>query len=846
MRFNTSTTAMLLSALALAGCGPQQGATSADAKTETANSSEQIALWPQHTSPLAGNQAQEQQIQKMLAAMTPAQKVAQLIQPDIRWMSLDDMRQYGFGSYLNGGGAYPNDNKQATAADWLALADAYYQAAIDDSLDGSTIPPIWGTDAVHGHNNVYGATVFPHNIGLGASNNPQLVEAIGKATAEAVSATGINWIFAPTVAVARNDRWGRSYESYSEDPAIVASLGAALVQGIQGKPGQAFLSAGHTLATAKHFLGDGGTEQGKDQGNNLSSEAELVKLHAPGYFSSLDAGVQTIMASFNSWHGAKMHGNQYLLTQVLKQRLGFDGVVVGDWNGHGQIPGCSNTNCAAAINAGVDILMAPEDWKGLYNNTLQQVASGEISAERLNDAVARVLRVKLRAGLFERGAPSSYAADAAAIASPAHQAIAAQAVRESLVLLKNNNQLLPLAPTQHFLVAGDAADNIGKQSGGWTLTWQGTGNTNADFPNGRSIYSGLAQQITAAGGSVELSIDGQYQQKPDVAIVVIGENPYAEFDGDVTTLDYQPLAATDLALLKKLKADGIKVVTVFISGRPLWVNPELNQSDAFVAAWLPGTAGQAVADVLLRDAKGNIQHDFKGKLPFSWPAAADAKPINVGDADYAPLFAFGFGLNYQHSSELTNALPEQTENSSLMAKDSLSLFERRPANGYSLLLVDAQGQVSVTGNKSQSPDGSLTLAAVNWQKQEDALQLNWLAGSTAKLLLQAAVPLDATSYGQLSFDINWPQQPTAALELGLSCGSGCGGMIDIGPLLQSKAAAQWHSLVIDLGCFADTGTALNHLQQPFVLQSQSAMQLSIANIRLTPATATADLRCSAD
>jgi beta-glucosidase len=852
--------ALLTMAALLGSCG--QPATPEQATAQTALPAPAIAaaktprdltLWPSIKPPLGVDPALEQRISTMLAAMTPAQKVAQVIQPDIRWLTPAEMRQYGFGSFLNGGGAYPQNNKQATAADWLSLAQQYYLAAVDASLDGSSIPPLWGTDAVHGHNNVYGATIFPHNIALGAANDPQLVQAIGAATAREVAATGINWMFAPTVAVARDDRWGRSYESYSEDPTIVQQLGAALVRGIQGNVGTSMLAPGQLLATAKHYLGDGGTLHGKDQGNNELTEAELVKWHAKGYFSTLQAGVQTVMASFNSWQGEKIHGHHYLLTEVLKGRLGFDGIVIGDWNGHGQLPGCSNHNCAAAFNAGVDILMVPEDWKLLYQTMLVQVQDGTINPQRLDDAVRRILRVKIRSGLFERGAPAeaALAGKQQIIGQAEHQALAAQAVRASLVLLKNNRQLLPLAPKQRVLVAGDGADNIGKQSGGWTLSWQGTGNQNSDFPQGQSIYAGIARQVSAAGGEVSLAVDGHYQQKPDVAIVVIGENPYAEFDGDVKSLDYQAGKNSDQQLLQRLKQDGIPVVTVFLSGRPLWVNPELNRSDAFVAAWLPGTAGQAVAELLFRRPDGSIQYDFSGKLPFSWPQRPDSEPLNQGDAGYDPLFALGYGLSYRQqqrdATELPDTLSEQTAALQLH-NDSLSLFERRAAAGFSLLLQDATGATEVSGNKAQSPDGSLTLTAVNWQKQEDALQLRWAAGSNAKLLLQAQTPLDGSGYGQLVLDVKFAALPTAPLWLGLGCASGCGAELDLTPILAGKASQQFHKLVLDLRCFADKGAALNHLTQPFILhtagQSASA-ELTLANIRYAPATATADLACNA-
>ena len=841
--------------LMLSACAPQAVAPA----TQAPQAQVVHPAWPKLSPARKADPQLEARIESILKTLTPAQKVAQIIQPDIRWMSVADMRQYGFGSYLNGGGAFPGDNKAATAAQWLALAEQMYQAGLDASLDGVAIPPLWGTDAVHGHNNVRGATVFPHNIGLGASGNAELVEAIGRATAAEVAATGIQWIFAPTVAVARDDRWGRSYESYSEDPARVRTLGAALVRGIQGNVQAAdWLQGPSRLATAKHYLGDGGTAGGRDQGNTILDEAELVRLHAQGYLSTLEAGVQTVMASFNSIHGSKMHGNRYLLTDVLKQQLGFDGIVVGDWNGHGQLPGCSNQRCAAAINAGIDIIMVPEDWKAMYQNTLAQAEAGEISPARLDDAVRRILRVKLRSGVFEHSpAQIAGAGDQQLIGHPAHQSIARDAVRQSLVLLKNNTGLLPLPPKLQVLVAGDGADSISKQSGGWTVSWQGTGTSNADFPQGRTIYSGIATQVKAAGGQTELSPDGRYQQKPDVAIVVIGENPYAEFDGDVASLDYQAGQNQDEALLKRLKADGIKVVTVFLSGRPLWVNPELNASDAFVAAWLPGTAGDAVAELLFRKPDGTVQADFRGKLPFSWPKTPDSQPLNAGDAASADkvLFSLGYGLRYQ--SEAAGAEPglsaqqdlpqlDETTVASVKASSQLALFERRPAAGLHLQLLGADGVATeVTANKATTTDGSLLLSAVNLQKQEDALALNWQQGG-ATLRLHSSEALDLSRYGQLVFDLKWQQAPAQAVTLAMSCGSGCGGRLDLSPLLAAKAAGQWQKITVDLACFAKAGAALNHLYQPFVLQSAGSVALSLANIRVTPATAAADISCAGD
>ncbi|NQZ12914.1 MAG: glycoside hydrolase family 3 C-terminal domain-containing protein, partial [Algicola sp.] len=524
-----------------------------------------LAIWPKVNSVAGYDPKLELAVNQLLAKLTLAQKIAQMIQPEIRDISVADMRRYGFGSYLNGGGSFPDNNKQATPEDWIKLAEAMYQASVDDSQDGSAIPTMWGTDAVHGHNNVIGATLFPHNNGLGAANNPALIEKIATITAAEVMVTGIDWVFAPTVAVVRDDRWGRTYEGYSEDPQIVKTYAASIVTGLQGT-GKDFLSDQRVIGTVKHFVGDGGTG-GDDQGDTPITEQQLFDIHAQGYVSGLAAGAQTVMASFNSWQGDKIHGNRYLLTDVLKNRMGFDGLVVGDWNGHGQVSGCSNESCPQAINAGLDIFMAPtKSWQALYHNTIKQVENGQISQARIDDAVRRILRVKMRAGLFDKPSPAKrpLSGKTALIGAPEHRAVARQAVRESLVLLKNNGQLLPLSLNQNILLAGDAADNIGKQSGGWTISWQGTGNSNTDFPGGTSIYQGIKQAVETAGGTVQLNVDGNYQQKPDVAIVVFGEEPYAEGHGDLDNLEYQRGSKKDLALLKKLKAAGIKVVSVFI------------------------------------------------------------------------------------------------------------------------------------------------------------------------------------------------------------------------------------------------------------------------------------------
>jgi beta-glucosidase len=644
-------------------------------------------IWPRLKSPLPRDAQMEARISQLLEHMTLEQKVAQMVQADIRSVTPEDVKKYRLGSVLNGGGAWPGNHKHAGVGDWVALADEFYDASMDTAGGAPAIPIIWGTDAVHGHNNVVGATLFPQNIGLGAAHDPGLIERIGQATASEVAATGIDWTFAPTVAVVRDDRWGRTYESYSEDPEIVRTYAARMVRGLQGTPGApSFLDAHHIVSSAKHFIGDGGTG-GTDRGNNCSSERELRDIHAPGYVAALGAGVQTVMVSYNSWQGEQLHGDRHLLTDVLKEQLGFDGVVVSDWNGIDQVSSCTKDKCARAVNAGIDLLMVPDDWKALIGNTVAQVRAGDIAESRIDAAVTRILRVKMRAGLFAKGRPSARPGTRAeAIGAPEHRALAREAVRKSLVLLKNAHDVLPLRPNMNVLVAGDGANDIGKQSGGWTLTWQGDGNTNADFPGATSIFAGVRAAVIAAGGTATLRVDGSFQTKPDVAIVVFGESPYAEWHGDLRSLDFAdtPLAVDmlrpapesnplgyahslqcgpaqarsapapaqkhaprrELALLQALKQRGIPVVAVLLTGRPLWITPELNLADAFVVAWLPGSEGGGVADVLFRKSDGQVNFDFTGRLSFSWPRDASQSAVNRGDAHYAPLYPYGFGLSY--------------------------------------------------------------------------------------------------------------------------------------------------------------------------------------------------------
>ena len=803
--------------------------------------------WPSVPAPIPRDPALEARIDDLLADMSVEQRVGQLIQADIGSVTADDLRHFPLGSILNGGNSGPGNNDLAPASEWLAAADRFYDASLDPSHGKRAIPTLWGTDAVHGHNNIIGATIFPHNIGLGAAHDPELIRRIGEVTAVEVRATGLDWSFGPTLAVVRDDRWGRTYESYSEDPQIVRSYAAAVVTGLQGQLGTAqFLDSSHVIATPKHFVGDGGTG-GRDQGDNRSSEAELRDIHAAGYPAAIAAGAQAVMASFSSWQGTKIHGNHGLLTDVLKGRMQLDGLVIGDWNAHGQLSGCTNFSCAAAIDAGIDVLMAPDSWKPLFSNTLGQVSSGQIPAARLEDAVRRVLRVKLRAHLFEEGRPSSrpLAGHFELLGSVEHRAVARQAVRESLVLLKNRNHLLPLSPRAHVLVAGDGADNIPKQCGGWTISWQGTGTTNKDFPHGQSIFAGIDAAVRAAGGSAELSVSGESRTQPDVAIVVFGENPYAEFQGDIGTVEYSPGDKPDLQLLRRLRARGVPVVAVFLSGRPLWVNPEINAADAFVAAWLPGSEGGGIADVLFRSADGAVAHDFQGKLSFSWPRTPQQTGINRGQTGQTALFPYGHGLTYANDGNL-RSLPEDPGTSAGAhggdaPVDTRTFFAAgRPGSGWQWSAGDSRQARPLPGGVGMAAEGRLRLAATDHAAQEDARRLSWGGGgaATAALTVKSPIDLQRETNGQLSlgFDYRVDKAPTGDVLLSMECGPGCRGSVSVAQPLAAASPGQWAHVKILLSCFAHGGADMSRISAPFEVTTAGELELSVGNVRLESGT----------
>lgn len=616
-----------------------------------------LAPWPVATAPLApADVALEERIQSVVAGMTVEQKVGQMTQPDIRSVTPDDVRNYYLGSILNGGGAWPGMKMHSSVDDWLRLSDAFYRASMSTDM-AVKIPIIWGTDAVHGHSNVYGATLFPHNIGLGAAHDPELMTRIGRATAEQVRATGITWTFAPTLAVAQNPRWGRTYESYSSDPALVRSYAEAMVGGLQGQLG----SSTSVLATAKHWLGDGGTFHGVDQGETRTSEANLARTHAAGYYGALRANVQTVMVSYSSFTDTasgqawgKMHGNAHLIGDVLKRRLGFNGLVVSDWNGIEQVPGCTRWHCPRAINAGIDLVMVPDDWKQFIAATVEDVRAGRIPLSRIDDAVSRIIRVKLKSGLFDLSPVTGPHPDAEALHSRAIRVLAREAVRKSLVLLKNDGGVLPLRRQGKILLVGKGADSLPMQAGGWSLTWQGDQTKTSDYPVADTLLAAMRKSLGA--DRVDYSADGT---GIDVArysgvVMVAAEAPYAEMKGDITfpaPLRHSARYPEDLQTLKRVSGKGVPVVTLIFSGRPVATNDLINRSDAFIAAWLPGTEGLGLADLLLAAPDGRPAHDFTGRLSFDWPAG-DCLPEQGGSQ-----FRRGYGLSLTSRSKL-GQLPE--------------------------------------------------------------------------------------------------------------------------------------------------------------------------------------------
>ncbi|MEX2273133.1 MAG: glycoside hydrolase family 3 N-terminal domain-containing protein [Vicinamibacterales bacterium] len=594
--------------------------------------------------PFALSAADERRVSALVRQMTLDEKIGQMTQADQQFLrDPSDVATLFLGSLLSGGNSDPPTN---ALADWRALYERLQSEALKTRLK---IPLVYGVDAVHGHNNVLGAVIFPHNIGLGATRNARLVEEIGRITAKEIRATGINWTFAPCLAVPRDDRWGRTYEGFSEDPAVVAALGAAAVRGLQNGGLRNPLSV---LASAKHFAGDGGTTWGTgmpsneapnkkffplDRGDTRGDEAELRRIHIDPYIPAITAGVGTIMVTYNSWNGVKASGHRRLLTDILKQELGFQGFLISDYDAIDELPGDYRSDIRESVNAGMDMFMVPQKYREFISTLTSLVEANDVPMARIDDAVTRILRVKAAMGLLaERWSPRADRALASAFGSAEHRLVARQAVRESLVLLKNERRALPIgAAVKRIHVSGRNADDLGAQSGGWTITWQGR---RGPVTTGTTILEAIRR---AAGPQVTVTsdLDGAGAAGADLAIVVVGEDPYAEFSGDREDLT---LAAVDQKTIAAVNAAGVPVVAVLVSGRPLILGDALAASDAIVAAWLPGSEGDGVADVLFG------RHAPTGKLSFSWPRSMAQIPVNPGGAgDASPLFEFGFGLTYR-------------------------------------------------------------------------------------------------------------------------------------------------------------------------------------------------------
>ncbi|ALJ14167.1 1,4-beta-D-glucan glucohydrolase [Sphingopyxis macrogoltabida] len=800
---------LLLAGTALATAPEQAGTEAAAVHPE---------LWPAAKSPAAITDAKtEAAIDALIAKMTVEQKVGQLVQGDISTITPKDLETYPLGSILAGGNSGPNGNERSSAADWAKLVGEFRAVSLRPQANGVAIPIIFGVDAVHGHNNIPGATLFPHNIGLGAARDPELIQRIGAVTAAEIAGSGIEWTFAPTLAVPQDLRWGRSYEGYAADPKLIADYAKAMVLGLQGPlvAGKT-VDATHVAATAKHFLADGGTFEGKDQGDAKIDEQELIAKHAQGYPAAIDAGALTVMASFSSWQGIKHHGNKGLLTDALKDKMGFAGFVVGDWNGHGQVAGCSVTDCAQSINAGLDMFMAPDSWKGLYETTLAQAKDGRISAARLDDAVRRILRVKYKLGLFDAGHGSR--GDFAAVGAPAHLEVAREAVAKSLVLLKNNGSVLPIKPGAKLLVAGPGADNMAMQSGGWTISWQGTDVTHADFPNGQTIWEALNKAVGEAGGKATLSADGSFTEKPDVAIVVFGEEPYAEFQGDVPTLDYQPAEAKDLATLKKLKAAGIPVVALFLSGRPLFTNPEINAADAFVAGWLPGSQAAGIADVLVAGKGGKTARGFTGKLPFAWPADARS-PVEK------PQFAVGYGLAYGDKT----AVPQLPEAPGVDIAGMLNVEKffsgGRARAPWTLSIVDAGGSRQVGSAPVDSSYGLLKTRSVDVKAQEDGKSFVW-NGPASFTLSGPNADLSRQLNNSFALRLDWRVDAVGQGPVSIALG---GPAFDISALVSAAPKEQVSTIKLPLRCFADAGADLTRVAHAVTLGGDKGLAVTLLN-----------------
>jgi beta-glucosidase len=630
----------------------------------------------------------DDRVEDLLSRMTLAEKIGQMTQAErSQVVSNNNVTTYFLGSVLSGGGSAPSTN---TPRGWADMYDMLQGQALATRLG---IPLLYGIDAVHGHNTLYGAVIFPHNIGMGCTRDPDLVRQAARITATEVAATGLDWTFSPCVTVPRDERWGRTYEGFSEYPGLVATMAAAAVEGYQGDTLSDSLSI---IACAKHYLGDGGTTNGVNAGNTEVDEETLRAIHLPGYIAAVNSGVATVMASYSSWNGEQMHGNKYLITDVLKGELGFKGFVVSDWNAIELLPGTLAERIKKAINAGVDMSMEPYYPLTFISTLTDLVNSGDVPVERVDDAVRRILRIKFEMGLFEKPYANRSLLDSTG--TDYHRSIARQCVRESLVLLKKRDDLLPLPKeNHHILVAGSHADNVGFQCGGWTLQHQGV---NGDAVPGTSIYDGLMQ--VAPGNSYTYSLDASEGSTADFGIVVIGEFPYAEGNGDRGSID-NIITPQQVALVKKVKSYGMPVIVILVTGRPVNIQGFCHYADAILAAWLPGSEGQGIADVLFGD------YVPTGRLSYTWPVDNAQLPINIGDTPYDPFYPYDFGITSFDDSD-TGTDPVFYSAAVGITGDYVELaFNKKmllPQDVESCFSVTAAGSVSQVSSSAFAPGDS--------------------------------------------------------------------------------------------------------------------------------------------
>lgn len=836
--------------------------------------------WPRIQKEHVNRSREEKHIRAILSQMTLEEKVGQMIQPEMQQLTPEEAGRYKFGSALNGAGVWPGRNKYTSAKEWAKTVDAYW-VAVDEAFQGRPfrIPFMWAVDAIHGNNNLYRATIFPHNIGLGAANDSNLIERIGQATAREIAACGMDWTFAPTVAVPRDFRWGRHYEGYSDDPEIVYRYAASMVRGLQGET-DADKSACRIVSSVKHWIGDGGTCYGIDRGVTECSEEDLLNLHGLGYISALAAGACVVMVSFSSWknpanydhapddgiaYNHKLHGSRYLIHDVLKQKMGFDGVVVTDWDGHGEVSKCTLDDARYAFNAGVDVLMveARRDWQSVYFNAIEDVQAGRISVTRIDDAAERILRMKFRAGLWEVTRPMERAAvrNAAIVGCEAHRSLAREAVRKSLVLLKNRSNILPIKRSCRILLTGSASDNIQKQMGGWSLSWQGIDVAPEDFPSACTLATAVEEAVGSKNFFLDPLLQSANPMEFDVVLVALGEDSYAEMKGDIRpwrTLEYAALKPTyfrDREILQALRKAHSNIVTISFSGRPLYLNEEINLSDAFVVAWLPGGEAEGITDVLFQAEDGSMTHDFQGRLPCRWPAtkrafATQQPPRNLTNAldpiDMEPeaLFPRGFGLNYR-TRELsarcnTIDLPidvEQPLPAAITPGRPLQILGPKACDKYCLRIAGNGFWVGSDVSRFKPTDALLgRLEPVDYLGAKDAIAADF-NGRIAAIYLRTEdqEPEDLRGYllvkANLAFDIKFQLLPQGTVLLACHDCYPSQGAVNITSLLKAAPQGQWTTIRVPLSELERHGSEFQHINTPFMMYTESRMTFALGNIR---------------